>query len=216
MYLAGSPQSPGLSDGLHRLLSETILPEAKRAGLDPQILYVDAEAWESQLDAILPGRFPLKLERSYFECTELRESPQAYLPAGFTLQLLEASLLSRGQLGNLDYLREELVSERSSEAEFLEKSFGVVALHGDELAAWCLSEYNLGRRCEVGVATVEQYQRRGLGTAVTLALVEQALANGYQRVGWHCWKSNTPSAALALRAGFAHVQDYPAYLLSLN
>jgi tetratricopeptide (TPR) repeat protein len=30
-------------------------------------------------------------------------------------------------------------------------------------------------------------------------------------VGWHCWASNVPSAATALRAGFAKVCDYTVY-----
>jgi RimJ/RimL family protein N-acetyltransferase len=116
----------------------------------------------------------------------------------------------------MPYLREELCSERETVEEFLEKSFGFAILQEAALAAWCLSEYNTGGRCEVGVATVEKYQRRGLGTVVTLALVEHALAHGYHTVGWHCWKRNVPSSALALRAGFHLVLEYPVILLLLS
>lgn len=214
MYLAGSPPSPALIEGLGSLLEVKILPQAKAEGMDPLLLFVDQEAWESQLDAILPGGAPLRGERMYFECSELKGSPQAHLPEGFSLQLLEPALLQRKDLKNLEALKEELVSERTSIEEFFEKSFGFVALYEDELAAWCLSEYNSAGRCEVGVATVEAYQQRGLGTAVTLALVEHALANGLGRIGWHCWKGNEASVALAKRAGFRHVRDYPAYLIT--
>jgi GNAT superfamily N-acetyltransferase len=96
--------------------------------------------------------------------------------------------------------------------DFLKKSFGYYILKGDALASWCLSEYNVGDRCEVGVATVDEHQQRGLATAATLALVEQALSTGCHRIGWHCWSRNTPSVALALRAGFEKVRDYSVYL----
>lgn len=212
LYLAGSPPSPGLISGLHDLLVEKVLPQARAAGLDPLLLFVDREAWESQLDAIFPGGPPLGSQRSYFECTAQPEAAAPSLPDGFRLQRLEPGLLSHSGLGRLDELREELVSERSSEEEFFEKSFGFVVLKGEELAAWCLSEYNTGDRCEVGVATAQPYQGLGLGTAVTRALVEHALGNGYRRIGWHCWKGNEASAALARRAGFEHRRDDPAYL----
>jgi tetratricopeptide (TPR) repeat protein len=63
---------------------------------------------------------------------------------------------------------------------------------------------------------MDEYQRRGLGTITSLALVEHALTHGIQRVGWHCWKWNVPSSALALHAGFEHVRDYPVELCIFN
>ena len=50
----------------------------------------------------------------------------------------------------------------------------------------------------------------------TLALIEHALSHGYREVGWHCWKSNLPSAALALKAGFVHRHDYSVFLCAFD
>jgi RimJ/RimL family protein N-acetyltransferase len=105
-----------------------------------------------------------------------------------------------------------MCSERPAVADFLEKSFGVVAIHGDELAGWCTSEYNSGNRCEVGIGTLEPYQRRGLATVMGSALVEHALWRGITHIGWHCWASNTLSIATALKIGFQKVGEYSTYI----
>ena len=45
--------------------------------------------------------------------------------------------------------------------------------------------------------------------------VAAAAQRGYHEVGWHCWRKNLPSAALARRAGFDFVKDYPVYFYPL-
>ena len=53
-----------------------------------------------------------------------------------------------------------MCSERASVDEFLGRSVGVYIVRrdptaGDELVSWCLSEYNHGGRCEIGIETAE-------------------------------------------------------------
>ncbi len=61
-----------------------------------------------------------------------------------------------------------MTSERPSE-DFLRRSFGQCLVHNGAIAGWCLSEYNSGPRCEVGIAVAEPYQRRGLATTMAIA-----------------------------------------------
>jgi RimJ/RimL family protein N-acetyltransferase len=111
----------------------------------------------------------------------------------------------------LDALREEMCSERASVDDFLVHSFGICPIHeSGALAGWCLSEYNTGDRCEVGIASLPPYQRLGLATAVGSAFVELAASRGIARIGWHCYAGNAASAATALSIGFEKIEDYPA------
>lgn len=73
-------------------------------------------------------------------------------------------------------------SERESAADFVTRSFGL-ALHHDAVVGWCLSEYNLGHRCEVGIAVDEPFRRRGLATLMGGAFARQALAAGVSEIG---------------------------------
>ena len=91
-----------------------------------------------------------------------------------------------------------MASERTvSVDDFLTHSFGIAAVYEDRLAGWCLSEYNVQDRCEVGIATLETFQRQGLAAAMGCAFLDMARSRGTSEVGWHCWKENLPSAATA-------------------
>jgi GNAT superfamily N-acetyltransferase len=127
------------------------------------------------------------------------------------LRFVDRALLAETHLKNLGDLVQEICSERASVQDFLDQSFGVCVLHGTEIVGWCLSEYNSGQRCEVGIQTWPAYRRQGLATAMASALIEHALDRGLTEIGWHSWASNTPSIATARKVGFRKVKDYPVY-----
>lgn len=216
LFLAGQPASDEFIQGARHLLELVIIPQDKAAGHDLFMVHSESDAWQAAAQAILEGRYPLVWNRQYFECRALLQDWRPLLPPGFELTAVNSGLLARTQLKHLDYLKDELCSERASIEDFLENSFGFAILHDSDLASWCLSEYNQDGRCEVGVATVDEYQRRGLATIASLALVEHAFKNGYQRIGWHCWSWNTASSALARRSGFDLIRDYPVYFCQFD
>jgi RimJ/RimL family protein N-acetyltransferase len=215
LYLAGPP-SVEAATALRRLFIETLEPAALTVGMDVLILHFAPGGWEQAIEGvILEGRRQLKGRREYYRCNALRADWRRHLQAGFTLRPVDAALLADARLQHREALMAEMCSERVSVGDFLARSFGVCAVYGDEIAGWCLSEYNTTDVCEVGIETLEPYQRRGLATAMTLALVAEALARGLSYVGWHCYADNAPSVATALKAGFVKVQDYPAYVVWL-
>jgi RimJ/RimL family protein N-acetyltransferase len=116
-------------------------------------------------------------------------------------------------VSGLAALVEEMCSERASVEGFVAHSFGLCPVHeSGALAGWCLSEYNTGDRCEVGIATLPPYQRLGLATPLGSAFVELAAARGVTRIGWHCFAGNAASVATALSIGFEKVDDYTAII----
>lgn len=130
------------------------------------------------------------------------------LPQGYELKFPDDAFLKTCEWKNKRALLYEMCSERGSIDDFLQHSFGVCAVYGDEIAGWCLSEYNNSRGCEVGIEVVEDHQRKGIGTALTLALAAEAGRQGLQYVGWSCFKGNLPSAATARKAGLSKIEDY--------
>ena len=212
-YLAGSPENHEFNQAMGRLFSDTIYPQALAAGDAMFTLYYAPDTWSNSVEeTILRDKLPIKMRRQYYRLKEKRVDWRALLPVDFELRPVDAALLENMRLRHLDALREETCSERPSVQDFLEKSFGVCIVHGDELAGWCLSEYNTPDSCEIGIETREPYRRRGFATLMTAALVEEAEARGIAHVGWHCWASNRPSAKTALKAGFELVADYPVYM----
>ena len=94
---------------------------------------------------------------------------------------------------------------------FLDKSFGYILVHDNELAGWCLSEYNGVDQCEIGIAVFDVHQRKGLATKMAAAFIEMAQTHGIKRIGWHAWKSNIASCQLAKKLGFEQEVEYAVF-----
>jgi GNAT superfamily N-acetyltransferase len=216
LVLGGSPQDSTFTHSLNHLITDTIIPHKLTAGIGVIYLQASSSAWQPFIDDILAGLYPVVRQRTYLECSHLVQDWRQLLSDGFSLRPVDHELLSQSHLDNLDYLKDELCSERPTIDDFLEKSFGFCLLKSEQLTSWCLSEYNTGDRCEVGVATVDAFQRQGLATVTTLALIEHAFSLAYRRIGWHCWTNNKPSVALALRTGFKEIHHYSVYLCVLE
>jgi RimJ/RimL family protein N-acetyltransferase len=209
LYVLGRPEAESVA-ALHELLLDVVRPAAQANGAVFFTLMFPPD-WAPHVPRLLEGMRAAPDERQYYRWSGEPLTPGA-VPAGFTLVAADAALLARDDVVRLELLTEEMVSERASVEDFLAHSFGIAALHGNELAGWCLSEYNSGGRCEVGIATLEPFQRRGLATAMGRAFLEMARTHRVTEVGWHCWTKNRPSALAALKIGLTHVADYDVYV----
>lgn len=211
VYLAGKPGNRVAADALRKVFAGVMMREALKAGHEAYMLCYPDSSWEPFIAQILLEREPIQVGRQYYAFKEAKAEWRSLLPADMQVREVNAALLAE-KWHNPEFLTEEMVSERPSVEDFLEKSFGVCLTRDDEILGWCLSEYNTHHRCEVGIATRGDVRKRGLGTMLALAFVEMAQARDVARVGWHCSANNAASGATALKAGFEHVADYPAYL----
>lgn len=211
IYLAGSPINKEFSHAFSALLHERYVPQ-ESAGR-PFIRAVDftPSSWEERLASLFTDIESFRAERQYY-CIHLSKPiPPPSLPEGFVLRKVDEALLAQPSLGNYESLVEEIHSESPSVDDFLQRKFGYCLQYGQELVGWCLSEYNHGNQCELGIETLESFQRRGLATATALATMAHAQAEGIRTIGWHCWKRNIASSGLARKLGFEHVEDYPVW-----
>lgn len=208
-FVAGSEKNDAFTEGIKKLFEDTLFPQIEGGGV--LVLYYTGN-WEDKIGRILKDKHPVKAQRHFYAIKELKNDWRTLLSEGVTLQFVDKVLLKR-KLKNMDTLTEEMCSERESVKEFLDKSFGVCLIQDDEIVGWCLSEYNSGERCEIGIETVEPYRKRGFATITASALIEYALSKGVSHIGWHCYSDNEPSIATALKVGFQKVREYPVYIV---
>lgn len=205
-WLLGSPTSPIIDDLLYTLESDSF-PVIHVHEVDYFRLHYD-ERWGPVLDQVLHGLKHKEYPRSYYHMDAGGKKWDEDLPPDLKIEEIDEALLA-SEYGNIGLVRDETVSERASVEDFLENSFGYAAMKGDEIVSWCMSEYNAGDRCELGIATIEKYQRKGLATQVARAVIRHAVGQGIHDIGWHCWSDNEPSVRTALKIGFRHGLDYP-------
>jgi RimJ/RimL family protein N-acetyltransferase len=178
------------------------------------VLHYSPERLKEMIQTTLPSQIHRYDERLSLA---LEKPPKHFeLPSDFQLAEVNEALLTNTALENHEALLEECCSERPSVEDFLAKSFGLCLIKDEALVGWCLSEYNNSQGCEVGIEINENYQKQGLGSALASAFARLAQEQGIKRIGWHCWKDNLPSVALAKRLGFELAAEEAVFVLKLN
>ncbi len=210
VLLAGQADLERATAVRHLLLTQ-YHKEAHSANLEAFILHATAE-WQVAAANLLPDLKAIPALRCYYRLDARNGHWQTTIPADFQLRQVDASLLADPTLKNVAWVTEEMVSERPSITDFLDKSFGYCLVHQNEIIAWCMSEYNTGSRCELGIATAEAWQRRGLAKVTATAVISEALQRGIHDIGWICWANNRPSVQTAESLGFTRAQEQLVYL----
>jgi len=213
-WLAGDPEIADAAP-LGALL-EGYAEQLRIRGAAAYILHHAPEAWEERLDELLGPYSRRRARRFYYHLDASTRSWAAEAPEGYALAPVDGELLRRTSLRNLNAVRREMTSERPSVQDFLERSLGFCAICGGEIASWCMTEYNAGNRCELGIATAESHRRRGLATLTGSATIARALQLGINEVGWHCWADNDPSIATAEALGFTQRKEHTVQVVSVQ
>jgi RimJ/RimL family protein N-acetyltransferase len=202
-----------VDDTLGPFLLQTLRSQVARRGEAAFMVYAAPDSCLDTLGPILEAGQTVRARRQHFVFKELRNDWRALNPEGFSVRLVQPSLLADTSLRNLDDLKEEILSERQSLEEFLRESFGLCSIHGDEIVGWCLSEYNGPGSCEIGIGVNRAYRKRGIATTLASAFVEEALSRGISHIGWHSFASNKASVAAARKTGFQKANDYSVYVV---
>jgi GNAT superfamily N-acetyltransferase len=207
LFLAGQPRESFVPALNHYFLGR-FYPEARAIGLGGYSLHY-TPGWEIYVEKSLTGVHPMRGSRHYYSLAISMAAPDMSTPAGYEIHPVDAALLACTNLRNLAGVEEEMQSERPTIGDFLAKSFGFCAIKEGAIVAWCMSEYNLAGRCEIGIWTDEDHRRQGLAVATATAVIDHALSKGISQIGWHCWARNAPSIAAARSLGFSLAATYP-------
>jgi GNAT superfamily N-acetyltransferase len=176
------------------------------------VLFYDPGTWEGVLDGVLEGTYAVRAARRYYTLRGLKVADwQDRVPEGYSMQPVDAQFLARG-LENMDSVVGWLLDGWRSVDTFLGQGFGSCLVRDTEVVSWSLVDYIKGDRCEMGIETAQQYQRRGLGTLTAAATAAQAVERGFATIGWHCWANNAGSMGVAGKVGFEEAAAYDVFI----
>lgn len=83
----------------------------------------------------------------------------------------------------------------------VENGIVIAAIEGGRMISAALTFARAQRLDDIGIATAEAYQKRGLSSACASRLVQEILGEGRQPV-WTVFESNTPSRRISEKLGF--------------
>jgi GNAT superfamily N-acetyltransferase len=203
VYLGGEPLVHLRADVVHLLYKPSLAPNYWF------MVHYPSNAWKPAIEHVLQGLGRSDSLYHFYRLTEPSSPLPSPLNDTIVLAPIDQSLADDASLVNRDLLIDEIHSESPSLEYFLRQHFGFCARGGRQLVGWCLAEYHYQGRYELGIGTVEAYQRQGIATHVAAAVIKRAFAEGATEIGWHCRASNIPSIATALKLGFQKKLDYP-------
>jgi RimJ/RimL family protein N-acetyltransferase len=205
VYVSGEPEPRILADVINMHFKQS---HAESYGF---VVCYTSNTWKPTLEQLFEKQESFAGWKQYYRLKTQFSPVNKPLSEHITIGRIDETMVGDARLENRQRLIEEICSESPSPEHFFRQNFGFAAQDGHKLVGWCLAEYHYQGRYEVGIETIEAYQRQGIATHLTAAVVRQAFAQGATEIGWECWATNKASIATALRSGFEKMLDYPVY-----
>ena len=212
-FLAGNPNNKEFNAMIGKILKEEIFPIASKKEKITHgdwVFYFEHQGWFEKIENEFV-KDPIPLDRYHYVFEKLLVPDwQAKIPKGFEMRRIDESLLKQENLENIEEIKNWINSQYENEEKFLESGFGFCLVENNEtIACWCLSDWGVGNKIEIGIHTATEYRRRGFATLCTVATAEYGQGKGYQ-IGWHCNQDNEGSWRTAEKVGFVRKKSYLA------
>ncbi|MDM7852106.1 GNAT family N-acetyltransferase [Pseudochrobactrum kiredjianiae] len=181
----------------------------------PDWAYIFAEeCWFPHFAKIWGNQFAIPHPRIRMGYVTGNTLPELYLPSTkFEIVPIDQALFSQAP-ENIELLEEKAEGWVSLNV-FFEKAVGFCALYQGKIVSHCLTDSVSGVRCEIGVETDPDFQRMGLGRAVSSATLAECFRRGVQDIEWHSHASNKGSRAIGKAIGLTELDRHIAYSCSL-
>lgn len=201
-YVVCRGDDPSFRESVREQIVGEVMPALAKAERGYLSLFVfpnsQAGIWEQQMAPHWPWRTPIQTFSFDLDAYRRRPWPHRAAPPGYSLVRLDRDILFDPQHG---YLADEIAYHWGTVPRFLAEGSGYGFLKDDELTSWCYVQARGAQAETVDIWTEETHRRRGFGTLVAQAVIDDGLARGF-RPFWLCDESNQASRGLAQSLGF--------------
>lgn len=196
-FIAGNP-NPDAVRGLIEYVTDV-------SGLSPILISVPSVQWADTISSSFPDKW-INYERSSFEFTNSRlEQIQNWcerVPEGYEVRQIDAE--SAKGIGEVDPV---FTMTWSDPEEFVRRSIGFCTMHKDRIVSVAWSAFPPNSFVEFAVATLPEYQGKGLCPITCSPLVLYCLEHGIKPL-WSANAMNEPSHKAAERLGYIKSGSY--------
>lgn len=205
-YVLCQEDDPSFREAVRLLIVGEVLPVLKlvERGFLSLFAFPNSQvaAWEEEMAALWPWRTPILTFSFNREAYRRRRRRYQDTTPGMQLVRLDSEVLLEVRHS---YLAEEIAFHWGTIVKFLNRGCGYGVLREGELASWCYIQARGAQAETVDIWTEDSLRRRGLGTRVAQAVIDDGLARGFTPF-WLCDESNRASRGLAESLGF-RLQD---------
>ena len=200
--LSGDSTNDNFNKNICRLLSGNFEDNQRRFAL-----VVDNSGWNEQILHLIGNNTSIsKNYRLKFQFDISIFSQKEYIiPAGYELKVIDDNIIKKIQ----GTIIPSFIWD--SPQAFLAAGKGFCLMDGDNIACTVFSSYIGNGQMDIGIETVQNYRRRGLGIVTASAMVSYSLKNGFKPV-WGCAENNIGSKNVAQKLGFKLINKHPLYI----
>ncbi len=214
-YFVGNAKNSEFNLQIADLFHNRIIPEAISENNEIYKIEYSTTDWVPFLEQILEGINPISRSRKFFVLDELLVKDwRELLSDNLTISKIDENLL-KSNMKNVDTIIDEIKECWPSIDKFLDKGFGFCAIvhlktNYNEVQGWCTGEYFSKKKCGIGIETFENYQNKGVATAMASAFVEYALSMNI-KLHWDAFSNNYASTRVAEKIGFRLIEEYEVF-----
>jgi GNAT superfamily N-acetyltransferase len=210
-YLIGDETNDACTGNLDTYISTSIAPRMKAFDIDYCEVSGHHERWN--IHSIFASRQLHAWIQHVYMASEI--DTQAMKPiSGFQVVNLRSQAWREQVYRNRDFVSDHIAGFWEKEEDFYEKGYGYAAIDGVEVIGVCYSSFVTTDKHAIGLETLPQHHKRGVGTYLASRVASEIIRNGCTPY-WDCERSNEASNKVALRLGFEQVHRYECVGFSL-
>lgn len=186
--------------------------ELKKEFYDYIKISYTSDLWKSSL---LDVFYDLKVRqdrRALYKCDISNihyKTPDSF---SYEIKPINEEVLKDSSLENFELLKEEILGMWGSIEGFIKNGFGYCAAHGRKLISWCTAELVSRNHCGIGIETIEEQQRKGVGAVLAANFLKECATRNLEPY-WDSWTRNLGSVKIAEKVGFYKVEEYDVLIV---
>jgi RimJ/RimL family protein N-acetyltransferase len=210
-YLIGDETNDAFTGALDDYITTSIAPRIKAFGIDYMEVSGHHERWN--IHSIFASRqLHAWMQRVYMPSNFLFQDMQPMV--NFRVVDLRSQAWREQDYRNRDFVSDHIAGFWETQEDFYEKGYGYAAIDGDQVVGVCYSSFVTRDRHAIGIETVQQHHKRGVGSCLANLVARDITRKGFSPY-WDCEQSNEASIKVALRLGFERVHQYQCVGFSL-
>ncbi|WP_017413354.1 GNAT family N-acetyltransferase [Clostridium tunisiense] len=132
--------------------------------------------------------------------------------SSYEVKPINEEVLKDSRLENFELLKEEILGMWGSIEGFIKNGFGYCAVDGRKLISWCTAELVSRNHCGIGIETIEEQQRKGVGAVLAVNFLKECATRNLEPY-WDSWTRNLGSVKIAEKVGFYKVEEYDVLIV---
>ncbi|MHA1950591.1 MAG: GNAT family N-acetyltransferase [Candidatus Thorarchaeota archaeon] len=203
LFLGGEPESEETVHELQSIFVNDIIAVSKERGGESLVLQCSSESWTKYIPKLLEGTEIIEKQKILYvfdsQSTLWDMNWRDRIPTDYSILRFDKELSNT--LENYDDAVTTTGYVWGDFDKFTQGGAGFCVITDDKLVSRCVTDFVRRKEYELYIETEEEFQRKGLATLATTALVEHLNEKGHSLI-WHCWGDNEGSIKVAERVGF--------------